>query len=64
VACSPPFEPTIRALGPDQMIIVGTVGPRVEGGRAVDLQRWFNGADPKTPIVIAFEEGLLCSVPA
>jgi len=24
VACSPPFEPTIRALGPDQMIIVGT----------------------------------------
>lgn len=58
LACSPPFEePTIRALGPDQVVIVGTVGPRVEGGRAFAVQRWFNGGDPESPIVIAFKEG-------
>ncbi len=57
LACSRPFEPTVQALGPDQVVIVGTVGPRVEGGRAFDVQRWFNGGDPESPIVIAFKEG-------
>lgn len=65
-AGSRPFEPTVQALGPDQVVIVGTVGPRVEGGRAFDVQRWFNGADPESLIVIAFEEGQAvgdCSYP-
>lgn len=58
LACSPPFEePTIHSLGPDQIVIVGTLGRRVEGGRAFDVQRWFNGGDPESPIVIAFKEG-------
>ncbi len=57
-ACSAPFEePTIRALGPQQVVVVGTIGERVPGGRAFHVQRWFNGGVPTTPIVIAFKEG-------
>ena len=57
-ACSPPFErPTIRALGPAQLVVVGTVGERVPGGRLFHVERWFNGGEPETPIVIGFKEG-------
>jgi hypothetical protein len=57
-ACSPPFEePTIRALGPQQVVVVGTIGERVAGGRAFHVQQWFNGRAPRTPILIAFKEG-------
>lgn len=58
LACSPPFEdPTIRALGPDQLVVIGTTGERVPGGRLFHVERWFNWPDPGTPIVIAFKEG-------
>jgi hypothetical protein len=56
--CSPPFErPTIKALGPAQLVVVGRVGEQVPGGRRFYVDRWFNGGDPITPIVIAFKEG-------
>ena len=57
LACSPPFNPTIRALGPAQLVVVGTVGERVPGGRLFHVERSFNAIDPGTPIVIAFKEG-------
>ena len=58
VACSPTFEePTIRALGPDQLVVLGTTGERVPGGRLFHVERWFNLPEPGTPIVIAFKEG-------
>ncbi len=57
-ACSPPFEePTIRALGPAQVVVVGTIGERVEGGRLFHVQRSYNGGVTRSPIVIAFKEG-------
>jgi hypothetical protein len=56
VACSPPFNPTIGALGPDQVVVVGTIGEPVEGGRLFHVERAFNGPST-TPIVIAFKEG-------
>jgi hypothetical protein len=56
--CSAPFErPTIRALGPAQLVVFGRVGARVPGGRLFHVDRWFNGGDPITPIVIGFKEG-------
>jgi hypothetical protein len=55
-ACSPPFEPSIRALGPDQIVLVGTTGERVDGGRLFHVERAFN-ATVTTPVVIAFKEG-------
>jgi len=55
-ACSPPFNPTIAALGPDQVVVVGTIGERVDGGRLFHVERAFNGPTT-TPIVIAFKEG-------
>jgi hypothetical protein len=56
-ACSPPFErPTIEALGPGQVVVVGTIGEPVAGGRLFHVERTFNGASI-TPIVIAFKEG-------
>jgi hypothetical protein len=58
LACSPPFErPTIRALGPAQLVVVGRVGERVAGGRLFHVERWFNGGEPANPIVIGFKEG-------
>ena len=57
-ACSPPFEePTLAALGPDQMVFVGTTGERVEGGRLFHVERSFNVDSNVSPIVIAFKEG-------
>lgn len=55
-ACSPPFNPTIGALGPDQIVLVGTTGERVDGGRLFHVERVFNGS-VTTPLVIAFKEG-------
>lgn len=57
LACSPPFEkPTIRALGPAPVVLIGTIGERVAGGRQFHVERSWNG--PKvSPIVIAFKEG-------
>jgi hypothetical protein len=58
VACSPPFEPpTIADLGPAQVVVIGTIGERVAGGRLFHVERWFNGDAAVTPIVIAFKEG-------
>jgi hypothetical protein len=56
MACSPPFNPTIEALGPSQVVVVGTIGERVNGGRLFHVERSFNGPST-TPIVIAFKEG-------
>ena len=55
-ACSPPFNPTIEALGPSQVVVVGTIGEPVAGGRLFHVERAFNGPTT-TPIVIAFKEG-------
>ena len=58
LACSPPFEqPTIKALGPGQVVVVGMTGERVAGGRLFHVSRWFNGPAPTTPILIDFKEG-------
>ena len=58
LACSPPFErPTIAALGPAQVVVVGTIGERVAGGRLFHVERSYNGGVTATPIVIAFKEG-------
>jgi hypothetical protein len=57
-ACSPPFErPTIAALGPGAVVVVGTVGEPVEGGRLFHVQRAYSGRVAASPIVIAFKEG-------
>jgi hypothetical protein len=55
-ACSPPFNPTIAELGPAQVVVVGTIGELVAGGRLFHVERAFNGPST-TPIVIAFKEG-------
>jgi hypothetical protein len=56
-ACSPPFEePTIRALGPRQVVVVGTIGEKLAAGRVFHVERWFNGGS-SSRIVIAFKEG-------
>jgi len=58
LACSPPFEkPTIRALGPEQVVVMGTIGEPVAGGRQFLVERWFNGGQPAASITIAFKEG-------
>ena len=56
MACSLPFNPTIEALGPSQVVVVGTIGERVNGGRLFHVERAFNGPST-TPIIIAFKEG-------
>ena len=55
-ACSPPFEPSIAALGPGQVVLIGTTGDPVPGGRAFHVERWFNATGPATT-TIAFKEG-------
>jgi hypothetical protein len=57
VACSPPFDPSIEALGPGQLVVVGATGERVGRGRLFHVERWYNGGPPTTPIIIAFKEG-------
>jgi hypothetical protein len=57
-ACSALFEePTIAALGPDAVVVVGTIGEQVDGGRLFHVQRAFNGGVTTTPMVVAFKEG-------
>jgi len=57
LACSPPFEkPTIRALGPAPVVLIGTIGERVPGGRQFHVERSWNGP-MVSPIVVAFKEG-------
>ena len=56
-ACSPPFEPSIAALGPDQVVLLGRIGERVEGGRLFHVERQWNADSRTSPIVIAFKEG-------
>ena len=55
-ACSHDFEPSIAKLGPGQVVLIGTTGESVAGGRAFHVERWFNGTGPAT-ITIAFKEG-------
>ena len=56
-ACSPPCEePTIKALGPRQVVVVGTIGEKLAAGRVFHVERWFNGGT-SSRIVIAFKEG-------
>jgi hypothetical protein len=56
-ACSPPFNPTINDVEPSQLVVVGTIGERVDGGRLFHVERAWNGGSLTTPIVIAFKEG-------
>lgn len=57
-ACSALAEPpTLKDLGPNQVVVVGTIGDRIPSGRVFHVERWFNGAAPMTPIIIAFKEG-------
>ena len=55
-ACSPPLNQNLRELGPEQVVVVGTTGEPVAGGRLFHVERAFNGVDT-TPILIAFKEG-------
>ena len=52
----PDFEPSIAKLGPGQVVLIGTTGDPVPGGRAFHVERWFNATGPAT-ITIAFKEG-------
>lgn len=56
-ACSPPFEPTIAKLGPNQMVLLGVTGDRVPSGRVFHVERQWNVDSNTSPIVIAFKEG-------
>lgn len=56
-ACSPPFDPSVRDLEAGRVVVVGTIGDRVAGGRVFHVQRWFSGGTPSPEIVIAFREG-------
>jgi hypothetical protein len=58
LACSPPSpEPTVTALPQGAVVLVGTTGDRVEGGRQFYVERVYAGNVPASPIVIAFKEG-------
>lgn len=57
VACSPPFGQSISGLGPERVVVVGSIGRAVPGGRLFHVERWFGGGTAITPIVIAFKEG-------
>ena len=58
LACSPPSpEPTVTALPEGAVVLVGTTGDKVEGGRLFHVERVFAGDVPSSPIVITFKEG-------
>ena len=58
LACSPPSpEPTVTALPEGAVVLVGTTGDKVEGGRLFYVERVYAGNVPTSPIVIAFKEG-------
>jgi hypothetical protein len=57
-ACSAPFEqPTLAALGPEQIVVVGSIEEPVAGGRHFAVEHWYNGSAPRSDLVIAFKEG-------
>ena len=57
LACSPPFNPTIAALGQEQVVLLGETGLPAAGGRLFHVERAWNADVPTSPIVIAFKEG-------
>jgi hypothetical protein len=58
LACSPPSpEPTVTALPGGAVVLVGTTGDKVEGGRLFYVERVYAGNIPGSPVVIAFKEG-------
>ena len=58
MACSPPMDPpTIRDLGPDRVVLIGTTGDPAPGGRWFHVERWFGAGVPVPAVVIAFQEG-------
>jgi hypothetical protein len=58
LACSPPSpEPTVTALPEGAVVLVGTTGDTVEGGRLFYVERVYAGNIPRSPVVIAFKEG-------
>jgi hypothetical protein len=57
IACSPPFNPTIAALGQEQVVLLGETGLPAPGGRLFHVERAWNADVPTSPIVIAFKEG-------
>ncbi|HEX5827207.1 MAG TPA: hypothetical protein VFY23_06780 [Candidatus Limnocylindrales bacterium] len=58
IACSPPSPaPTVATLPDDAVVVLGTTGDRVEGGRLFYVERVFSGEIGESPIVIAFQEG-------
>jgi hypothetical protein len=56
VACSPPVDPSIAALGPGHVVLLGTTGDPVAGGRAFHVEHYWNATGVAT-ITIAFKEG-------
>lgn len=58
LACSPPSPAlTVTALPEGAVVLVGTTGDRVEGGRLFYVESAYAGNIPRSPIVIAFKEG-------
>lgn len=58
LACSPPSPaPTVTALPDGAVVLVGTTGDRVEGGRLFYVERVYAGDVAASPVVIAFKEG-------
>jgi hypothetical protein len=58
LACSPPSpEPTVTALPDGAIVLVGTTGDKVDGGRLFYVERVYAGDVAASPIVIAFQEG-------
>ncbi len=57
LACSPVQDPTIAALGPEQVVLLGVTGDKLPAGREFHVERVWNGNVPTSPIVIAFKEG-------
>jgi hypothetical protein len=57
LACSAVANPTIAALGPAQVVLLGVTGDRVPAGRLFHVERAWNGQVATSPIVIAFKEG-------
>jgi hypothetical protein len=57
LACSPAAYPTVTGLPDGAVVIVGTTGDVVEGGRLFYVERVYAGSIDSSPIVIAFKEG-------
>lgn len=57
LGCSAVANPTIAALGPEQVVLLGVTGEKVSSGRLFHVQRAWNADVPTSPIIIAFKEG-------